>query len=68
MSEPCIKEDAIDEIRDDVKTILMVLNGNGEAGLKTKVEIHKTYFKLIAGLGGPVLVGLVITALRYWLS
>ncbi|MHC4728797.1 MAG: hypothetical protein ACYS17_16380 [Planctomycetota bacterium] len=68
MTQPCTKEDSIDEIRDDVKTIIKVLNGNGEGGLVTRVAIHKTYFKLIAGLGGPLLVALIITAIKYWWS
>ena len=68
MTDPCTKEDAIEEIRNDVKTVLRVLHGNGEAGLKTQVAILKMYFKLIAGIGGPILAGLIITAATYWLG
>ena len=55
MANPCIKEDAIDEIRTDVKKVLLTLNANGEGGLKTRVAIHRVYFKLIAYVGGPIL-------------
>jgi hypothetical protein len=68
MTQPCTKEDAIEEIRDDVKTVLKILHGNGEGGLKTQVAIHKTFFKLIAGVGAPLLVALIITAVKYWSS
>jgi hypothetical protein len=54
--EPCLKEDAIEEIKRGVKEILQTLNGNGEGGLKTKVALHRAYFKLIAYVGGPILV------------
>jgi hypothetical protein len=55
MADPCTKEDAIDEIKDGIKEILHTLNGNGEGGLKTRVAVHRVYFKLIAYIGGPVL-------------
>ena len=55
MTTPCTKEDAIDEIKAGVAQILQTLNGNGEGGLKTRVAIHRVYFKLIAYIGGPIL-------------
>ena len=55
MTTPCTKEDAIEEIKVGVKQILHTLNGNGEGGLKTRVQIHRVYFKLIAYIGGPIL-------------
>ena len=55
MTTPCTKEDAIEEIKEGVKQILHTLNGNGEGGLKTRVQIHRVYFKLIACIGGPIL-------------
>ena len=64
MTNPCTKEDAIDEIRHKVDRILAILEGNGEPGLKTKVAIHRVYFRLIAGVGGPILV--FLTARTVW--
>ena len=55
MTTPCTKEDAIEEIKKGVQQILHTLNGNGEGGLKTRVQIHRVYFKLIAYIGGPIL-------------
>ena len=55
MTEPCTKEDAIDDIKKGIEQILETLNGNGEGGLKTKQAIHGVYFKLIAYIGGPIL-------------
>jgi len=66
MTTPCNKEDAIDEIKLGVKQILQTLNGNGEGGLKTKVALHRAYFKLIAYVGGPILT--FVAARAVWES
>ena len=55
MTTPCTEKEAIRDIKDGVAAILQTLNGNGEGGLKTKVQVHRVYFKLIAYIGGPIL-------------
>ncbi len=64
MTIPCTEKEAIDDIKAGVKQILQTLNGNGEGGLKTKVAVHRAYFKLIAYVGGPILT--FVTARAVW--
>lgn len=39
MTTPCEQKEIIQEIRDDIKSILKMLNGNGGIGLCAKVTI-----------------------------
>jgi len=71
MTQPCTEKETIttlkthqETILSDVKTILDILQGNGRAGLKTQVAIHKTYFKIIAAIGAPLLT--FLTARAVW--
>jgi hypothetical protein len=64
LTEPCTEKSRIavietyqEEIRGDVKTILKVLQGNGDDGIVTRVSKHKTYFRIIAVVGTLVLGG-----------
>jgi hypothetical protein len=64
LTEPCTEKSRIavietyqKEIRSDVKTILKVLQGNGDDGIVTRVSKHKTYFRIIAVVGTLVLGG-----------
>ena len=49
-TKECIYLDTIHEIKEDVKHILKLLNGNGETGLCAKVNMLWTRYNLIAGL------------------
>jgi len=67
LTEPCTEKETIavlkthqTEIRSDIKTILQILQGNGNEGLKTKVALHGKYFKLIAAVGGLILTGRIV--------
>lgn len=65
-------QEILKEIRDDVKAIWKILNGNGELGLVAKVSNHEKYIDslrstinraifyivIVAGLGG--MVGVII--------
>lgn len=75
MTEPCTEKDAIavlkshqEDIRTDIKTILDILQGNGQNGLKTQVAIHRTYFKLIGLVLAPLVVGLTVRAVWAWIG
>jgi hypothetical protein len=65
MTEPCTQKDRIKEIRDDVKTVLNVLQGSdANGGLVTRVSNHGKYFKIIAAVGLLALGGRI--AWRYF--
>jgi len=68
MTTPCTEKETLDRIELGVKSILETLNGNGKIGLKTQVELHKTYFTIAGAIGGPLLVGLIVTAVTFWLK
>ena len=75
MTEPCTEKETItilkthqEDIRTDVKDILKILRGNGEGDLKTQVTVHKTYFKLIAYIGGPVLTFILAREIWSWIQ
>jgi hypothetical protein len=75
MTTPCSEKETLavlkthqEEIRENVRIVLDILQGNGKPGLKTQVEIHKRYFRLVAGLGGPVLVFLIARQVWAWIG
>jgi hypothetical protein len=75
MTTPCSEKETLavlkthqQDILKNVKTILDILQGNGKPGLKTQVEIHKRYFRIVAGLGGPVLVFLIARQVWTWIG
>jgi hypothetical protein len=67
LTEPCTEKSRIavietyqKEIREDVKSVLEILQGNSKPGLKTQVAIHSKYFKIIAVVGGMLLTGRIV--------
>ena len=73
MTQPCTEKETIAvlkayqaDMRQDVKEIKTALVG--EDGLTNKVSTHRTYFKIIAYFGGPMLVGLLLKAVWAWVS
>jgi len=75
MTQPCTEKETIavlkthqEDIRKNVEKILMILQGNGDGGLKTQVTVHKTYFKLIAYIGGPVLTFILAREIWSWIQ
>ena len=68
MTEPCryegtiaVLKDDIPEIKQDIKKLLKVISGNGDAGLVTKVALNQAAISRIWWIVGPmcgaVLVG-----------
>ena len=48
------------EIRDNVKVIREILEGDGKPGLKTQVAIHSKYFKILAAVGTLAITGRIV--------
>ena len=72
MTEPCTEKSRIaiietyqKEIREDVKTILKVLQGDGSNGLVTKVSKHGSWFKMIAVVAGLIVSGKIAWSLIF---
>ena len=52
----CVHEDDVKTIKDDVKEILKILNGNGETGMCAKVNLLWTGSIFL--IGAVIIVGL----------
>ena len=60
MTEPCTETHRLKRIEDKQDRIISILEGNGRDGIVTKVAVHRTWFKMIAYIGGPILVGVAV--------
>ena len=75
MTNPCSEKETLVLLKDGaarreekLDKIIDILEGNGKPGLKTQVAIHRTYFKLIAAIGGPVLIFLTARTVWSWIG
>ena len=60
MTEPCTETNRLQRIETKQDRILSILEGNGTEGIVTKVAVHRTWFKMIAYIGGPILIGVAV--------
>jgi hypothetical protein len=60
MTQPCTEKHRLQRIEDKQDRILNILEGNGKEGVVTKVAVHRTWFKMTAYIGGPILVGVAV--------
>ena len=63
MTAPCTEKDTLARIEKKIDSISETLNGNGKTGLKTQISLHRAYFKIVAALGAPILIGLTVRAI-----
>ena len=68
MTVPCTESHRLERIETKQDRILSILEGNGSDGLVTKVAVHRTYFKLVAAIGGPIIVFLMARLVWTWVQ
>jgi len=69
--EPCSEKVSIELLKagskrreEKLDRIITILEGNGREGLVTKVAVHRTWFKMAAAIGGPIII--FLTARAVW--